>query len=231
MEPIYYVSIIAQLLTYASFLSGAKVCHLIYKQKSCAKFSPAPFLAGLNSTALWLRYGFIADEWEIIAVNFIGLICQIVYLGFFLVYSKQKSRLVKQLLSLVIFLLTLLWSVNHSVNPKFFGGSLASLSSLIACASPLATIQDVLKTKCVASLPFPIIVSSFIVSLSWLIFGYLKGDDFIIFSNVVAVSISGAQLSLFLRYPSVMPYEKLSPSNKKSYVSRQSWLSLLPPRL
>jgi solute carrier family 50 protein (sugar transporter) len=219
MEPIHYVGMVAQILTYASFLSGAKVCHQIYKQRSCANFSPAPFLAGLNCTILWLRYGFVADEWEIIAVNSVGLVCQVVYLAFFVVYSRQKTRLLKQLIALILFVGTLLWSVDHSVDPKFLIGSYASLSSSLACASPLATIQDVLKTKCVASLPFPIIASSFVVSLSWLVFGILKVDSFIIFSNLVAISITGAQLVLFLIYPSTLPYEKLSPSNKKSYVS------------
>lgn len=219
MEPVYYVSIIAQFLTYASFLSGAQVCRIIYTQRSCAKLSPMPFLAGLNCSALWLRYGFIANEWEIIAVNIVGLACQIVYLGFFVAYTKHQARLMKQLLSLLLFLLAFFWCLHRSSDPLFLGGSMASLASLVACASPLATVQDVLKTKCVASLPFPIIASSFVVTLSWLIFGYLKGDNFIVFSNVVAVSISGAQLILFVIYPSKHPYEKLSPSNKKSYVS------------
>lgn len=237
MEPIYYVSVIAQFLTYASFLSGAKVCHIIYQQKSCAKLSPMPFLAGLNCGALWLRYGFIADEWEIIAVNIVGISCSLIYLGFFIVYSKKKSRLIKQMVALLIFILSLLWSIDHSVDPKFLAGSLASLSNFIACASPLATIRDVLKTKCVASLPFPIIASSFIVSSSWLMYGWLKDDSFIVFSNVIAVAISGSQLSLFLIYPSKHPYEKLTPSNKKSYVSRSKHFNhstlfkLCPPAL
>lgn len=226
MEPVYYVSIVAQFLTYASFLSGAKVCHIIHQQKSCAKLSPMPFLAGLNCTALWLRYGFIANEWEIIAVNVVGVSCQIVYLAFFVAYSRQKSRLLKQLLSLLVFLLALFWAIQNSVDPLFLAGSLASLASLIACASPLATIQDVFKTKCVASLPFPIIASSFVVSLSWLTFGYLKEDNFIIFSNAVAVAISGAQLILFVVYPSTYAYQKLTQSNKKSYVSNINKLML-----
>ena len=219
MELVYYVSIIAQFLTYASFLSGAKVCHIIHRQKSCAKFSPMPFLAGLNCTVLWMRYGFIANEWEIIAVNVVGITCQLVYIAFFVAYSVHRSRLIKQLISLTAILLFLFWCIESCLDPLFLAGSLASLSSLIACASPLATIQDVLKTKCVASLPFPIIASSFVVSLSWLTFGYLKEDEFIMFSNVVALAISGAQLFLFAIYPSKYPYEKLSPSNKKSYVS------------
>lgn len=219
METIYYVSILAQFLTYASFLSGAKVCHVIYQQKSCAKLSPMPFLAGLNCTALWLRYGIIADEWEIIAVNVVGITCQLVYLSFFVVYSRQKSRLLKQLITLVAILATIFWLIENCVDPLFLAGSVASLSSLLACASPLANIQEVLTTKCVSTMPFPIIASSFVVSLSWLIFGYLKEDNFIIFSNVVAMSISGAQLALFVIYPSILPYEKLTQSNKKSYVS------------
>lgn len=222
MELIYYVSIFAQFVTYASFLSGAKVCHVIYKQRSCANLSPIPFLAGLNCMALWLRYGFLADEWEIIAVNVIGLTLQSIYLCFFFSYTKQKLRFLKQLVILLLFLSLLLWLIEQSADRLFFSGSLASFAGLIACASPLATIQDVLKTKCVSSLPFPIILSTFIVSLSWLSFGLLKGDHFIAFSNVISVAISGAQLTLFMIYPSMQPYEKLSPSNKKSYVSTKT---------
>lgn len=222
MEPIHYVGIIAQLVTYASFLSGAKVCYLIHKQKSCAHLSPVPFLAGLNCTILWLRYGFISDEWEIVTVNIVGITLQLVYLCFYTFYSKQKPRVFKQVLILITFILTLLWLIENSVDPLFLSGSLASMSSLLACASPMATIQDVLKTKCVASLPFPIIASSFVVSFSWLVFGLMKEDSFIIFSNFVAVAMSGAQLFLFAVYPSALPYEKLSPSNKKSYVSTQT---------
>lgn len=179
-----------------------------------------PFLAGINCTALWLRYGYIAEEWEIITVNIVGLCFQAVYLSFFLAYTKQLARLVKQLLALFGFLLAFFWCIHLSQDPLFLAGSMASLASLVACASPLATVQDVLKTKCTASLPFTIIASSSVVSLSWLIFGLLKGDNFIVFTNVVAVSISAGQLSLFVIYPSTHPYEKLTQSNKKSYVSR-----------
>lgn len=230
MDRVHFVGIMAQLVTYASFLSGAKVCHLIHKQRSCNKLSAAPFLAGLGCTALWLRYGLLAEEWEIITVNLVGLSFQIIYLSFFVVYSKQRLRLMKQLLILVIFLALIFWSIensSHQANKLFLAGSVASMSSLVACASPLATIQDVLKTKCVASLPFPIIASSCVVSLSWLTFGLLKDDNFIVFSNIVALGISGAQLGLFIVYPSVNAYEKLSPSNKKSYVSISLLLTIL----
>lgn len=223
MQPVYYVGIIAQLLSYASFLSGAKVCHLIYRERSCAKLSPIPFLAGFNCMALWLRYGLLADEYEIIAVNFIGLTCQTIYLVFFVAYSKQKARVLKQWLVVILFIGLLFWIIERSSKEdrRLLGGSFASLAGLVACASPLATIQDVLKTRCVSSMPFPIIISSFVVTLSWLLFGLLKGDSFIVFSNLIAVIISGAQLSLFMIYPSKHAYEKLSPSNKKSYVSKR----------
>lgn len=220
MELVHYVGIAAQILTYVSFLSGAKVCQQIHRQKSSTKFSFAPFLAGLICTIFWLRYGFIADEWEIIAVNSVGLVCQMVYITFFVLYSKKKARLTKQVFGLLFVMSTLLWLIGHFGDPQFLVGSLASCAASIACASPLASIQDVMKTKCVASLPFPIIASGFIVSSSWLLFGYLKEDNFIVFSNLIAVSISGAQLVLFAIYPSTMPYEKLSQSNKKSWVSR-----------
>lgn len=228
---------------------------------------------------MWLRYGFLFMDWTMITVNSVGLVCQSIYIIFFLVYSSRQvgghfcwessfvenlvsscsssiytdlstisyplqASLTKQLVFVLIFTSSLLWIIDHYDEPVFINGILAYVNivccyskstvimissinqlifplciscllihsttfSLIACASPLAAIQDVIKTRTVAALPFPIIVSSFIVSSLWLAYGYLVEDSFLQFSNAVATCISGSQLLLFAIYPSTRPYAKL----------------------
>lgn len=220
MDLVYWVSIVAQFFTYASFLSGAKLCHTIHQQKSSDFYSPMPFLAALCCSALWLRYGFLTDEWEIRVVNIIGIAFSTAYLTFFAAYTKRRLRLGKQLFSLLIILATLFYMIDNYKEPKFLCGLFAFMSSVTACLAPLATINDVYRTKCVSSLPFPIILSSFTVSFSWLTYGYLKQDNFIMVTNVIASFISGGQLLLFAIYPSTIPYEKLAQEEEKPTVSR-----------
>lgn len=210
METLYWVSILAQFFTYASFLSSVKLCHTIHSYKSSDAFSLLPFLAALSCSVLWLQYGLIVGQRELKIVNTAGAICSTLCIGFFVFYSQLRARITKQITIVVTTLVTLIWLTNYSAEPLFLSGSLASMSSMIFCAAPLATISDVIKTHCTASLPFPIIVSSFSVSLSWLVYGLLKDDGFIIFTNVISTFISGAQLLLFAIYPSSIPYEKIT---------------------
>jgi solute carrier family 50 (sugar transporter) len=63
-------------------------------------------------------------------------------------------------------------------------------------------LKNVIATKSTEKLPFPIIVMGFLVSASWLIYGIILNNLFIVFQNLVAVILGGFQLSFFLVYPS-----------------------------
>lgn len=219
MELVDISEAVALIVTYLSFLSGAKVCYEIYQSKTCGCLSVVPFLAGISCTLLWLHYSFIADVDGMLVVNCVGLTCQLIYLTFFIVYSKSRKTIIKQTLIATAMQVALFWYIHTAEDNLHVSGMAAAISSVVACSSPLSTVQDVIKSKNVSSMPFPIVLSSFTVSLSWLIFGYLVKDNFLLFSNALTTSISAMQLSLFVIYPSKRPYDKLSPSNKKSVVS------------
>jgi len=63
-------------------------------------------------------------------------------------------------------------------------------------------LKEVIRSQSTESLPFPLILMGFIVSFSWLIYGLLLNSMFVILQNLIAVFLSGFQLSFFAIYPS-----------------------------
>src|SRR6218665_439359 len=106
----------------------------------------------------------------------------------------------------LIILLSLL-SMTHfytfvSSDPSALIGLAASASSLMFCASPLASVRQVFASRSTENLPFPLIVSSFMVSMLWLLYGTLIQNSFVQFPNACGALISGLQISLFFIFPS-----------------------------
>ncbi len=86
-------------------------------------------------------------------------------------------------------------------DPKTLAGTLACISSLVFCGSPLASVSDVIKTKSTEKLPFLLILSSFLVTIMWFLYGFALNDAFIQVPNAIGALISGVQLYLFVIYP------------------------------
>lgn len=67
---------------------------------------------------------------------------------------------------------------------------------------PMLGLKDVIRTKSTSCLPFPLIVMGFLVSSAWLVYGIILNSMFMILQNLIAVLLSGFQLSFFAIYPS-----------------------------
>ena len=83
-----------------------------------------------------------------------------------------------------------------------FAGLLCCSVGVFFFASPLIKLRHVIMTKNTEVLPFPIILTSFFVTLQWFIYGYLLGDSFIQIPNFLGCILSAIQLTLFVIYPS-----------------------------
>lgn len=79
---------------------------------------------------------------------------------------------------------------------------------------PMVSLKDVIRDQSTESLPFPLIFVGFLVSFAWLIHGVVLNSMFVILQNLIAVLLSGFQLSFFLIYPSKSAV-KISSKNKK----------------
>lgn len=215
------VKTMAMSLTFASFFSGTRVCYVMYSSPTNDHISVVPFLGGLTCTALWLNYGLVGNQWEIMIVNCVGIIFQLIYILLFTIFTKNRRRTIKLTLSTVL-ILTSLYYFNQVLSNETgikFAGYLACTSSFVASLSTLATIKEVIKTKNVSSLPFTIILSTCLVSFFWMLYGELIDDKFVRNSNLAVSLISGSQMILFLIYPATL-YEKLPPADKKTRVSK-----------
>lgn len=51
--------------------------------------------------------------------------------------------------------------------------------TILFFAAPLASLMHVMKVKSSESLPFPIILSTFVVSLQWFLYGIIINDKFV----------------------------------------------------
>lgn len=66
----------------------------------------------------------------------------------------------------------------------------------------MVELGEVIRNKSTAGLPFPIIFMGFVVSVVWLVYGVILNSVFMVLQNLVAVLLSGFQLSFFVIYPS-----------------------------
>lgn len=85
----------------------------------------------------------------------------------------SKSQLNRQVGILLSLLLAIHLYTRYSSEPEGLVAPLASLASLIFCASPLAAVSEVIASRSTEKLPFALILSSFIVSSLWFSYGYV----------------------------------------------------------
>lgn len=195
----------ALICTILQFLSGVLICIQIRTKGSTNDVSPVPFLAGIVSCSLWLKYGILQYDHTLITVNTIGLLLQIAYTIFYYWSTISKAVIHQQLFitSVILFpILTYLkFFVDDLADASNKAGLLACCAGVIFCASPLGGVFTVFKTKSTECLPFPLIFATFVVSLLWFFYGYLLDDPFIQVPNFLGSCIAGVQLMLFVMYP------------------------------
>lgn len=107
-------------------------------------------------------------------------------------------------------------------------GVLCCAVTVVFFAAPFTMLQHVFRVKNCESLPFPLILATFIVSLEWFVYGVMIDDtfiqvisiwwlmianfiDFVLFvclqiPNVLGCILAGSQLSLFIFYPNKPQY-------------------------
>ena len=136
-----------------------------------------------------------------IFVNSIGLGLQSIYLTWFFLFTKNKSQINRVIIILLFILFFIHLYTRYSSQPESLIALIASLSSLIFCASPLASVSEVFRTKSTEKLPFALILSSFVVSSLWFLYGFMLGNIYVQLPNGIGVLIAGVQLTLFVIYP------------------------------
>ncbi|KAF9620875.1 hypothetical protein IFM89_015116 [Coptis chinensis] len=138
-------------------------------------------------------------------VNSIGAVFQLVYVILFIVYAEKakKVKMTGFLLAVfgvfaIIVIVSLKVLDNHM--RQMFVVCLSVVSLISMFASPLFIIKLVVRTRSIEFMPFYLSLSTFLMSISFFVYGVLKEDGFIFVPNGIGTLLGVAQLSLFAFY-------------------------------
>ncbi|XP_028520027.1 sugar transporter SWEET1 isoform X2 [Apis cerana] len=117
--------------------------------------------------------------------------------------SVKKFKIIRQIIAATCFLgIVYFYSFYEQdrVLAAKYVGFLSCTITVLFFASPLMMLAHVIKVKNTETLPFPIIMASFIVSSQWFVYGCLLNDLFIQIPNFLGCILSAFQLCFFLIY-------------------------------
>ncbi|XP_049810342.1 sugar transporter SWEET1-like isoform X2 [Schistocerca nitens] len=185
------------------FLSGIPICKGFIDTGTTGESEPTTFVAALLSSSLWLLYGIAISDTSTIIVNSIGALLQSSYVVTYYIYAIRKSQVLKYMAAFIVVLLLTLLYLYFDTNPdrkRYHMGLICTFVTIMFFAAPLVTLRKVIRSRSTRSLPFPIILMTFLSSVQWLIYGFLLGDPFMKIVNVIGTLLSTFQLSLFVIY-------------------------------
>jgi len=200
-----FISVTATISTIIQAMTGIMICVGIRKKGTTGDISGFPFLAGVLGCVLWLRYGLLIQDVTMILVNVICFLFQFSYSVIYYGFALPKRPFQKQIAAVFSMIsLTMLYiSMELDLEiAKFRLGLICCTTTIIFCASPLASLGDVLRTRSTESLPFPLILATAIVAGQWFLYGLTIHDPFVMVPNFVGCLISSFQLALFGFFPS-----------------------------
>uniref|UniRef100_A0A1I7WUU7 Sugar transporter SWEET1 n=1 Tax=Heterorhabditis bacteriophora TaxID=37862 RepID=A0A1I7WUU7_HETBA len=119
--------------------------------------------------------------------------------------GSSLKRFLRRMIAMEVCIITIMLYLinfgdlsNQGMEPL---GYICILLNIINIGAPLFQVGEVIRSKSSESLPLPLCIACFFVSMQWLLYGIII-DDFIIQApNYVATALSIVQLSLFIIYP------------------------------
>lgn len=211
-------------LTVFYMLSGVPTALKIVRDRDAKNFSPVPYIIGVFNCSMWAYYSVIAMEemgqnlWSNLEINIIGLVIFGSYTIPFLAFSRDRTRVIGQLLLSLLATVGSIWIFENLVGdpPKLkwnfhFGGDNVPLKAslcgvltvtlnAILYGSPLVQLQLVVRTKSVEFMPFGMSLLTFIISCIWTTQGFALGNITVLIPNLLGVLLGAAQLTLYAMY-------------------------------
>lgn len=200
------LSATATISTIINFLTGLQICRGFVRKGTTGDASGLPFVAGAMNCAVWLKYGILIQDTAMTLVNMTGTVLLSGYTICYYLHAPKKLVIQKQMTFAVGFFFTLLYYLNQMSDEmehsRYVLGLVGSSLAVGFFASPLASLSHVLKTRSTEVLPFPLIVSSFLVSGQWWLYGIILDDNFVKVPNLLGWCLASFQLLLFVWFPS-----------------------------
>ncbi|KAK6123944.1 hypothetical protein DH2020_042104 [Rehmannia glutinosa] len=196
------------LLAFVLFVSPIPTFRRIIRSRSTEEFSGLPYIYALLNCLICFWYGMPIVSSGIIliaTVNSVGAIFQLIYIIIFIIYAdkKRKVKMLGLLLAVFsVFAIIVFVSIRvfEPPNRQLFVGYLSVFSLISMFASPLFIINLVIRTKSVEYMPFYLSLATFLMSLSFFVYGLFKQDSFISVPNGIGAILGIIQLVLYFCY-------------------------------
>lgn len=201
--------------TVGMFSTGLTDLKKMQETKSAENVQFLPFLTTCLNNLGWLYYGFLKRDGTVFLVNVIGAILQIVYIVFYLHYTKEKRRVTSQSLAAGA-VLACGWLYFSTLLPPGETqlaqlGLTCSVFTVSMYLSPLTDLVAIVRSGNLECLSFPLTVATFFTSSSWTLYGLQMNDYYIMVPNTPGILTSLIRFYLFWRFASV---NQASPSYK-----------------
>ena len=152
------------------------------------------------STVLWMKYALAIDSIQLTLLNGLGLLCTGFFLGVFYYFSPNKAILETRIIAALTYVSLILFSVRMGWMTLSMLGMAATFGSLVALASPLGTVMQIVERKDSSSLSLPLIAMSLVSSSAWLAYGWRQLDPYITIPNLIGFFLSAGQLGIYLAF-------------------------------
>ncbi|CAN1283363.1 Bidirectional sugar transporter SWEET2a, partial [Linum perenne] len=183
------LNLAGNLCAFVLFVSPIPTFRRIIRNQSTEQFSGLPYIYSLLNCLICLWYGmpFISPNIILVAtVNSIGAVFQFVYIAIFIAYAEKTKKLKMSVLLGSVFVI---FAAIAFVSLRFMDSHLRQLNLVI-------------KTRSVEYMPLFLSIATFLMSVSFLAYGLLKGDTFIAMPNGIGAILGIVQLGLYYHYSS-----------------------------
>ncbi|KAM7252421.1 hypothetical protein ACFE04_024304 [Oxalis oulophora] len=225
----FLFGILGNVVSFMVFLAPVLTFYRIIKSKSTQGFQSIPYSVALFSSMLTLYYALIksGDSLMLQTINSFGCFIESIYLIIYLSYATREAKIyTAKLLVIFNFLaygaIVLVTSIyfKDDIRVKIVGW-ICSVFSVCVFAAPLSIMAEVMKTKSVEYLPFPLSLALTVCAVMWGLYGLSIRDFYVATPNVLGLILGIAQMVLYFIYRKKKPNNILLETKPQENISKE----------
>jgi len=218
------IAILATIFTIWSYLSPWTVIHKA-NERYANRVNLYTYLIQTLSCFIWSYYGVYIEDVLLALSSFVGVFLSLFYI-FKLRHFTEKTLLTGMAkVSLGILMLLFIWMfyvqeyLPDAEAITHLGIACALLSVMLSAVPMAGSVEVVRQRDSSRQMPFEVVLSSFMSSVFWFLYGVLTEDIWLSFASLVGSLLAGVQLILFI----VFPPPTSAPSTSPSVLIDRTW--------
>eukprot|EP00519_Triparma_laevis_P007154 CAMPEP_0182499928 /NCGR_PEP_ID=MMETSP1321-20130603/8028_1 /TAXON_ID=91990 /ORGANISM="Bolidomonas sp., Strain RCC1657" /LENGTH=232 /DNA_ID=CAMNT_0024704183 /DNA_START=94 /DNA_END=792 /DNA_ORIENTATION=+ len=185
----------------------------IINTKSVEKFSPDPYIISVINCGSWVAYAIVTpDRQAPLITNLIGTAVNIIYVLVFAFNNPIQPDFRRKVFGASVFMAAVLtivflvipnagdWGKSDAKVESSVLGTVSDVFNVLMYAGPLTIMSTVIKTKSVEYMPLALTIGTSFCSFTWLWYGFVVKDPYIIIPNGGGALLCVCQIILYTTY-------------------------------